>query len=48
MIDCSAQDFLDGTIHYDLIIDIGGRNTIRRLRRALTPKGTLVLTGGEA
>ena len=47
VIDYSAQDFLDGTIHYDLIIDIGGRNTIRRLRRALTPKGTLVLTGGE-
>ena len=47
VIDYSAQDFLDGTTRYDLIIDIGGRNTIRRLRRALTPTGTLVLTGGE-
>ena len=47
VIDYSTQDFLDGTIHYDLIIDIGGRNSIRRLRRALTPTGTLVLTGGE-
>ncbi len=32
---------------YDLIIDIGGRNPISRLRRALTPTGTLVMTGGE-
>jgi NADPH:quinone reductase-like Zn-dependent oxidoreductase len=47
VIDYSAQDFLDGTTRYDLIIDIGGRNSIRRLRRALTPTGTLVLTGGE-
>jgi NADPH:quinone reductase-like Zn-dependent oxidoreductase len=47
VIDYSAQDFLDGTIRFDLIIDIGGRNSIRRLRRALTPRGTLVLTGGE-
>ena len=32
---------------FDLIIDIGGRNSISRLRRALTPNGTLVLVGGE-
>lgn len=32
---------------FDLIIDIGGRNPLRRLRRALTPKGTLVIVGGE-
>ena len=36
VIDYSAQDFLNGTTRFDLIIDIGGRNTIRRLRRALT------------
>lgn len=47
VIDYSTQEFLDGTIRYDLIIDIGGRNSIRHLRRALTPNGTLVLTGGE-
>jgi NADPH:quinone reductase-like Zn-dependent oxidoreductase len=47
VIDYTTQDFLDGTTRYDLIIDIGGRNSIRRLRRALTPTGTLVLTGGE-
>lgn len=33
--------------HYDLILDIGGRNPVRRLRRRLTPTGTLVLVGGE-
>jgi len=32
---------------FDLIIDIGGRNSISRLRRALTANGTLVLVGGE-
>jgi NADPH:quinone reductase-like Zn-dependent oxidoreductase len=47
VIDYTAQDFLDGTTRYDVIIDIGGRNSIRRLRRALTSTGTLVLTGGE-
>jgi len=47
VIDYSAQDFVDGTTRYDLIIDIGGRNSIRRLRRVLTPTGTLVITGGE-
>jgi NADPH:quinone reductase-like Zn-dependent oxidoreductase len=47
VIDYSTQDFVDGTTRYDLIIDIGGRNSIRRLRRVLTPAGTLVITGGE-
>ena len=47
VIDYSTQEYLDGTNRYDLIIDIGGRNSLRRLRRALTPTGTLVLTGGE-
>jgi NADPH:quinone reductase-like Zn-dependent oxidoreductase len=30
-----------------LILDIGGNATLSRLRRALTPKGTLVIVGGE-
>jgi NADPH:quinone reductase-like Zn-dependent oxidoreductase len=47
VIDYSTQDFVDSTTRYDLIIDIGGRNSIRRLRHALTPAGTLVITGGE-
>ena len=47
VIDYTTQDFVDGTTRYDLIIDIGGRNSIRRLRHVLTPTGTLVITGGE-
>ncbi len=36
-----------GEQRYDLIIDIAGNPSLSRLRRALTPKGTAVLTGGE-
>ena len=32
---------------YDVILDIGGNSSLSRLRRALTPKGTLVIVGGE-
>lgn len=32
---------------YDLVIDIGGRNPVRKLRRLLGPTGTLVIVGGE-
>ena len=32
---------------YDLVLDIGGRNPIRKLRRLLTTTGTLVIVGGE-
>jgi NADPH:quinone reductase-like Zn-dependent oxidoreductase len=46
-IDYTQQDFVDGRSQYDLILDIGGRNRIRRLRSVLTPKGTLVIVGGE-
>ncbi|MBR7744087.1 NAD(P)-dependent alcohol dehydrogenase [Phycicoccus sp. BSK3Z-2] len=31
----------------DHVIDTGGRNPISRIRRALTPTGTLVIVGGE-
>lgn len=32
---------------YDLVIDVGGRNPLRKLRKVLTPRGTLVIVGGE-
>ncbi|WP_405056911.1 NAD(P)-dependent alcohol dehydrogenase [Kribbella sp. NBC_01505] len=32
---------------FDVIIDINGNSSLSRLRKALTPKGTLVITGGE-
>lgn len=47
VIDYTREDFADGPDRYDLIIDIGGNSTLARLRSALTPRGTLVIVGGE-
>jgi NADPH:quinone reductase-like Zn-dependent oxidoreductase len=47
VIDYTQQDPTDGSASYDLIIDTGGLTPVRRLRRALTPRGTLVIVGGE-
>ncbi|GAA5027936.1 NAD(P)-dependent alcohol dehydrogenase [Terrabacter aeriphilus] len=46
-IDYTRGDFTDGTRTYDVIIDVFGRTSTRRLRRALAPKGRLVIVGGE-
>lgn len=47
VIDYTKADFADGSRRYDVIVDIGGLSRFSRLRRALTPHGTLVITGGE-
>ncbi len=47
VVDYTRDDFTDGPQRYDLILDIGGNSPLPRLRRALTPTGTLVLVGGE-
>ncbi|HSJ83868.1 MAG TPA: NAD(P)-dependent alcohol dehydrogenase [Acidimicrobiia bacterium] len=47
VVDYTRDEYLDGSKKYDLILDIGGNNGLSRLRRALTPQGTLVLVGGE-
>ncbi len=47
VIDYTRDDFADGEQRYDVILDIGGNSSLSRLRRALEPKGTLVITGGE-
>jgi NADPH:quinone reductase-like Zn-dependent oxidoreductase len=47
VIDYTREDFADGYRHYDLILDVGGNSALSRLRRALTPRGTLVIVGGE-
>ena len=47
VIDYTRVDFAEGEPRYDLILDIGGNSSLARLRRALTPKGTLVIVGGE-
>lgn len=41
------EDFADGSSRYDVLIDIGGMSSVSRMRRALTPTGTLVIVGGE-
>jgi NADPH:quinone reductase-like Zn-dependent oxidoreductase len=47
VIDYTREDFAEGDPRYDLILDIGGNSSLSRLRRALAPKGTLVIVGGE-
>jgi NADPH:quinone reductase-like Zn-dependent oxidoreductase len=47
VVDYTREDFADGGQRYDVILDIGGNASLSRLRRALTPSGTLVIIGGE-
>jgi len=47
VIDYTREDFADGVKRFDLILDTGGNSSISRLRRALAPKGTAVIVGGE-
>src|SRR5215210_1796844 len=47
VIDYTQEDFTQSGQRYDLILDIGGNSSLARLRRALKPRGTLVITGGE-
>lgn len=47
VIDYRAQDFTEGETRYDLILDLAGNRSLSHLSRILTPRGTLVITGGE-
>lgn len=47
VIDYTVQDPTSVPRHFDLVVDIGGRHPVRRLRRRLNPTGTLVIVGGE-
>jgi NADPH:quinone reductase-like Zn-dependent oxidoreductase len=47
VIDYTREDFTDGSRTWDVIVDTAGRRPLRRLRRALTPEGTLVIVGGD-
>ena len=47
VIDYTREDFAATEQRYDLILDIGGNSSLSRLRRALTPRGTLIIVGGE-
>jgi NADPH:quinone reductase-like Zn-dependent oxidoreductase len=47
VIDYTVQDFAAGGTQYEVIVDIGGNSSLARLRRALTPTGTVAIVGGE-
>ena len=47
VLDYTRDDFADGAHTYDVIVDIAGNPSLSRLRRALTPTGTVALVGGE-
>jgi len=47
VIDYTREDFSDGARHWDLVVDTAGRRSLSQLRRALAPRGTLVIVGGE-
>ena len=47
VIDYTREDFTDEARRWDVIVDTAGRRPLRELRRALTPKGRLVVVGGD-
>jgi NADPH:quinone reductase-like Zn-dependent oxidoreductase len=46
VVDYTKEDITDGRVRYDVIQDNVGNQPLRRLRRALTPTGTLVSNAG--
>jgi NADPH:quinone reductase-like Zn-dependent oxidoreductase len=48
VIDYTREDFADSPRRYDLILDTAGGRSLSHLRRALSPRGTLVIVGSEA
>ncbi|TDB80507.1 NAD(P)-dependent alcohol dehydrogenase [Actinomadura sp. KC216] len=47
-VDYTREDFTERAGRYDLLIDMVGDRSLARLRRPLTPRGTLVIVGGIA
>jgi NADPH:quinone reductase-like Zn-dependent oxidoreductase len=47
VIDYTSEDFTVGGIRYDVIFDLVADHALGRVRRALTAKGTLVLSSGK-
>jgi NADPH:quinone reductase-like Zn-dependent oxidoreductase len=47
VIDYTRTDITDGGARYDVVLDLAGNRPLTHLRRALTPRGTLVIVGGE-
>jgi NADPH:quinone reductase-like Zn-dependent oxidoreductase len=47
VIDYTREDFAERGVRYDVILDTAGNRKLSVLRKALAPKGTLVIVGGE-
>jgi NADPH:quinone reductase-like Zn-dependent oxidoreductase len=47
VIEYTRQDFTETGERYDVILETAGRHPVPQLRRALAPKGTLVIVGSE-
>ena len=47
VIDYTREEIDSGGARYDVIIDTAGNRPLSLLRRALAPRGTLVLVGGD-
>jgi NADPH:quinone reductase-like Zn-dependent oxidoreductase len=47
IIDYTRGDIPGGKHRYDVILDTGGNRPLKQLRRALTPRGTLVIVGAR-
>jgi NADPH:quinone reductase-like Zn-dependent oxidoreductase len=45
VIDYTREDFAEREHYYDVIVDTGGHSSLSHLRRALTPRGRLVIVG---
>ncbi|MFE6337302.1 NAD(P)-dependent alcohol dehydrogenase [Streptomyces sp. NPDC057798] len=46
VIDYAREDFTRANRRYDVVLDLVSNHSLRAFRRALTPTGTLVLSGG--
>jgi NADPH:quinone reductase-like Zn-dependent oxidoreductase len=46
VVDYGREDFIESGRQYDVVLDLVGNRSLRDLRRALKPSGTIVLSGG--
>lgn len=47
VIDYTAEDFTTSGLRYDVVLDLVGNHSLAACRRALTPKGMLLLSSGN-
>jgi NADPH:quinone reductase-like Zn-dependent oxidoreductase len=47
VVDYTREDIADSGHRYDALVDVGGNRRLSHLRRALMPRGRLVIVGGE-